>query len=106
MRSSGDDAGGCCEQKSQLPHHVAAKTVDDAVSRERYQLHVAGLAGFEADRGASRDIEPHAAGASAIEFQRRVGLEEMIMRADLDRPVAAIGDIERHRLAAGIELDL
>ena len=39
----------------------------------------------------------------ALELQRRVGLEEMIMRADLDRPVAAVGDRERHGLAAGVE---
>jgi len=30
----------------------------------------------------------------------------MIMRADLDRPVAGIGDRQRDRLAAGIDLDL
>src|SRR4030081_3214212 len=30
----------------------------------------------------------------------------MVVRADLDRPVAGIGDGERHRLAAGIEFDL
>ena len=30
----------------------------------------------------------------------------MVVRADLDRTVAGIGDRERHRLAAGIEFDL
>src|SRR5262245_65864588 len=30
----------------------------------------------------------------------------MIMRADLDRPVAGVGDRQRDRLATGIELDL
>src|SRR6185437_11706969 len=35
-----------------------------------------------------------------------VGLEEMIMRADLDRPVAGIGDLERHGGAAGVQLDV
>ena len=42
----------------------------------------------------------------AIEFQRLVGLEEMIMRADLDRPVAGVGDLERHGGAAGVQLDV
>src|SRR5258707_1224384 len=36
----------------------------------------------------------------------RVGFEEMVMRADLDRAIAGIGDRQRHRLAAGVELDL
>ena len=49
---------------------------------------------------------PHAAGFLAVEFQRRIGLEEMVVRTDLDRAVAGVGDGERHGLAAGIELDL
>src|SRR6266480_1386510 len=90
---------------SQLAHHVAAKTVDDAFPGERDELHVAGLAGLEADGGAGGDVEAHAAGFPALEFQRRVGFEEMVVRADLDRTVAGIGDRERHGLAAGIEFD-
>src|SRR5262249_3679293 len=30
----------------------------------------------------------------------------MVVRADLDRAVPGVGDLKRHRLAAGIELDL
>src|SRR6516225_6113736 len=33
-------------------------------------------------------------------------VEKMIVRADLNRPIAAIGDRERNRFAIGIELDL
>src|SRR5882757_11394312 len=91
---------------SQLAHHVATKAVDDALACERDELHVAGLARLEAHRGAGGDVEPHAAGASAIEFQRRIGFEEMIVRADLDRTVAGIRHRQRHRLATGVELDL
>ena len=69
-------------------------------------MHVAGLAGLEADGGAGGDVEAHAAGFFAVEFQRRVGFEEVVVRADLDRAVAGVGDGERHRLAAGIEFDL
>src|ERR1700754_3684100 len=88
---------------SKLPHHVAAEAVDGALAGERYELHLAGLARLKAHGGAGSDIEPHAARLLAIEFQRRIGLEEMIVRADLDRPVASIGDGERDRLATGIE---
>src|SRR5438132_1059447 len=93
-------------QRSQFALHVATKTVDHAFAGECDQLHVAGLAGLEAHRGAGGDIEAHAAGFFAVEFQRRIGLEEMVVRADLDRAVAAIGDRQRRGLAAGIEFDL
>jgi len=69
-------------------------------------LHVAGLAGLEADGGAGGNVEAHAAGLFAIEFQRRVGLEEMVVRADLDRAVTSVGHRKCHRLAAGVEFDL
>src|ERR1700722_10290060 len=91
---------------SQLAHHVATKTVDGAFSGQRDELHVAGLSRLEAHRGAGRDVEPHAARLLAVELQRRIGLEKLVLGADLDRTVAGIGDRERHRLAAGIELDL
>ena len=45
-------------------------------------------------------FEPEAARRRAIEAQRRVGLEEVVVRADLDRPVAGVRDLHRDRLAA------
>src|SRR5437868_3910465 len=97
---------GSRRQHSEFSLHVSTKTVDDAFAGERYELHIAGLAGLKAHRGAGGDVEAHAAGFFPIEFQRRVGLEEMVVRADLDRAVAAIGDRERRGLAAGVEFDL
>src|ERR1700690_2548152 len=91
---------------SQLPHYFAAEAVDGAFSRERHELHVAGLSRLEPHGGAGGDVEPHAARFFAVEFQRGVGLEEMVVGADLDRSIAGIGDRQGHRLAAGIELDL
>src|SRR5579872_1864075 len=91
---------------SQLSHHVAAEAVDRALARERDEMHLAGLARLEPHGGAGRNIEPHAARLFAIELQRRIGFEEMVMRADLNGPVSGVGDRERDRLAAGIELDL
>src|SRR5258707_1629026 len=92
--------------RSELSHHVLAKPVDHALAGERNERDLARLSRFEAHRSAGGDIEPHAARLLAIEFQCRIGLEEMIVRADLNRPVPGIGDRQRHRLAAGIELDL
>src|SRR5262249_40722981 len=91
---------------SELTHHVLPEPVDRALAGERNERDLARLPRFKAHRGASGDIEPHPARLFAVEFQRRIGLEEMIMRADLDRPVAGIGDRQRGRLATGIELDL
>ncbi len=56
---------------------------------ERHQRHVALLAGFEAHGGAGGDVEAHAARLVAVEHQAFVGLEEVVVAADLDRPVAA-----------------
>src|SRR5262245_53137187 len=77
---------------SQLAHDVAAKTVDRALACERHELHVAGLAGLEADGGAGGDVEAHAAGLFPLEFQRGIGLEEVVVRAHLNGTVAGIGD--------------
>src|SRR5882757_5132790 len=91
---------------SQLPHHVPAKAVDDALACQRDELHITGLAGLEAHRGAGGDIEPHAAGLVSVEFQGRIGFEEVVVRADLDRAVAGVRYRQRHSLAAGVEFDL
>src|SRR5258708_37883218 len=90
----------------QLPRDAALETEHAALAAVRHQLDLARLPGLEAHRGAGRDVEPHAARLVALEAQRLVGLEEMIVRADLDRPVAGVGDLYRHRHDAGVELDL
>src|SRR5262249_57158864 len=91
---------------SELAHHILPESIDRALAGERDQRDLAALARLEAHRGAGGDVEPHAARFFPIEFQGRIGLVEMIMRADLDRPVAGICDRERDSLATGIELDL
>ena len=56
--------------------------------------------------GPGRYIQPKAARSFAIESKRRVGLVEMVVRADLDRAVAGIGDCHCHGRPAGVDLDL
>src|SRR5262249_20759306 len=92
--------------QSQLPHHFLPETVDRALARERNQSDLARLARLKAHRRSGGDVEPHAARLLAVELQRRVGLEKLVVRADLDRPIAGIGHRQRQRLAAGIEFDL
>ena len=72
----------------------------------RDQLDFALLAGLEAHGGARGDVEPKASRRRAIEAQRAVGLEEVVVRADLDRPVAGVGDLHLERRAAGVDLDV
>src|SRR5258708_15235141 len=86
--------------RSELSHHVLAKPVDGALAGERNERDLARLSRFEAHRGAGCDIEPHAARLLAIEFQCRIGLEEMVVRADLNRPGPRLCDLQRHRLPA------
>ena len=45
-------------------------------------------------------------GPCAVEVERAVGLDEVIVAADLDRPVAAVGHRELGDGAAGVQLDL
>ena len=89
-----------------LPVDLALEAVALARRPVGHEPHLARLAGLEAHGGAGGDVEPHALGALAVEVQRRVGLEEMIVAADLDRPVAGVGDLEGDRVAARVELDL
>src|SRR5438445_1619749 len=91
---------------SQCPVDLAVEAEDAAGARIGDETHVASLAGLEAHRGPRRNIEPEAARLLAVEGERTVGLVEVIMRADLDRPVAGIGDGDRDRGTAGVELDL
>src|SRR5262249_13248041 len=91
---------------SEFTHHILSKPVHGALAGERDQRHLARLSRLEAHGRSGRDVEPHAARLLAIELQRRVGLEEMIVRSDLDRPVAGVGRRQRHGLAAGIERDV
>src|SRR5437588_2079586 len=93
-------------RRSQAPHDLPAKAVNLPLARKGDERDLPGLPRLEADRGAGRDVEAHAAGLLALERERRIGLEEMIMRADLDRPVAGVGDRKLHAGAAGVENDL
>src|SRR6516162_4499552 len=106
LLDTSDTAASFKSRRSELSHHGWRDSVNHPLACERDQRDLARLARLEAHGRAGGDIEPHAARLFAIELQRRIGLEKMIVRADLDRPIAAIGDRERNRFAIGIELDL
>src|SRR6516165_6920709 len=106
LLDTSDTAASFKSPRSELSHYVLPEAIDHPLACERDQRDFARLARLEAHGRAGGDIEPHAARLFAIELQRRIGLEKMIVRPDLDRPIATIGDREHNRLAIGIELDL
>src|SRR5690606_17547773 len=95
-----------CELGSEVAHHPSGEAEYPAPAGQLHQLHLAALPRLEAHRGAGRDVQAHAAGGGAVELQGVVGLEEVVVRADLDRPVAAVGHVQGQGAAAGVELDL
>src|SRR5215469_13883176 len=98
--------GNAMASISERARDTGVEAVDHARAVIGDEPHGAGLSGLEARRGAGRDVEAEAARLGAVEAERRVGLAEMVVRADLDRPVAGIGDFDLDGLAPLIELDL
>ena len=70
----------------------AVQTEDAAGARELHEAHTLGVTRLEAHGRPRRHVEPHAERLRAVEAQRAVGLEEVEVRADLDRPIGGIGD--------------
>ena len=79
-------AAVCVERAGAL----AAQARHDPGAAERHQLDVAVDARLEPHRGAGRHGQPLPPGGGPVERQRRVGLGEVVVRADLDRPVAGV----------------
>ena len=78
-------------------HHALAGQGDE--------FHLALVAGLEAHRVASGDVESKAMRRGAVKAQRSVRLEEVVVAADLDRPVAGVRDEHRFRLQPDIGLE-
>src|SRR5262245_49515613 len=90
----------------EAPHDLPLKAEHPSLARVAHERDVALLTGLEADGRARRDVEAEAARLVAVEDQRVVGLEEVVVRADLDRSIAAVGDPHGHPLAPLVERDL
>src|SRR5579863_9417695 len=81
------------------------QAVDLAQAGQGDELHALGVARLEADGGAGGNVQPEAAGGGTVEAQGVVGLEEMVVRTDLDRAVAGVGDVERDGRQAGVAVE-
>src|SRR5690242_11444765 len=84
---------------------VMAQPRDHAPPGQLDQRDLAGHARLEPDRGAGREVQPEAAGRGPVEGQRRVGLGEVVVRADLDGPVPGVLDGQRDPGSPGGQFD-
>jgi hypothetical protein len=81
----------------QSTHDILPEADDPSRTAEWHKLDGAGLAWLKPDSGSSGNIEPHAACSYSVKVQRRVGFSEVIMAANLDRPVAGVRYIKAER---------
>src|SRR5437773_1669239 len=84
----------------------AVAAADDPRAGNRDERDRLRLAWLEPHRGACRDIEAHPVGRAPVEHERAVCLDEVIVAADLNRTIAAVGDLKIHRLPSRVEDDL
>src|SRR5215831_11087276 len=84
-------------------HDRTVEAIDHAGAAVGDQRNLAGLSRLKSYRRSSRNIEAISKCGLAVELERRVGLGEVIVTADLDRPDARVGDRERNRRSVAIQ---
>src|SRR5262245_36177763 len=102
---NGLQCGGACFLIVEPTLDQPVQPVNLARAADGDELDLARVARLEADRGAGGDVQPHAVGRRAIECEGAVHLEEMKMRSDLDRTIAAVADVDSLRRTAGVQFD-
>src|SRR5699024_6577229 len=76
---------------------LIAEPEDHAFAADLYQVRAASIAGFKSHRGTSRRVQPHAASRQPVKLQLRVRFGEMIVRAHLHGPLAAVDHVDNSR---------
>mmetsp|Transcript_2676 Transcript_2676/g.7312 ORF Transcript_2676/g.7312 Transcript_2676/m.7312 type:complete len:487 (-) Transcript_2676:790-2250(-) len=79
------------------PSVVIEGTVVEAVSGDDFsrttevdERHGLGLTGFEPDARSARDVQPFPNGRGPVEDESLVGLQERVVRSDLNGPIAGV----------------
>jgi hypothetical protein len=90
----------------QRTHDLLVEAIDQACAPIRNQPHLASLAGLESHRGSRGYIQATPASGLSIECQGCIGLREMVMTSNLDRPVTRVGNSERDCDRARVQDDL
>src|SRR5699024_3236949 len=80
-----------------------AESQGPAPAADIYELHVLVGPGFEAHGTAGDDVQALAPGGATVEVERRIGLGEVEVGADLDGTVGAVGDPQPDRLRAAVD---
>ena len=94
-RSHAASLASACSRRAALGQRVQAE--DPAGAAELDERDALLVAGLEAHGRAGRHVEPHPERLGAVEAERAIDLEEVEVRADLDRTVARV----RHRQLDG-----
>mmetsp|Transcript_95716 Transcript_95716/g.270348 ORF Transcript_95716/g.270348 Transcript_95716/m.270348 type:complete len:212 (-) Transcript_95716:274-909(-) len=85
--------------------HEAVARDDVFLAGDLHEGHCLRVARLEAHGGARGDVEAEAVGLRTVELQRLVRLDKVVVRADLDGPVASVCDPELDQLPARVQLD-
>src|SRR5215471_6385669 len=78
---------------------------DDTSTGDRDERDGLRFAGLESHGRAGGDVETHAVRRVPVEHESRVRLDEVVMTADLDRPVAAVRDRQPRDVASLVDDD-
>ena len=78
---------------------------DPLMPRDGHERDGLGLARLKPHRRARRDVKPLEQREPTVERQLAVDLAHVVVRADLDRPIAVVGDLEPDPLAALVDRD-
>src|SRR5262249_25530164 len=90
----------------QRSHHSLVKAIHDSRACVWDQRNFTTLAGLETHSGSRGNVQPISEHSLAIKLECRVGLGKVIMTANLDRPVARVGDSKRDSNSILVEDDL
>jgi hypothetical protein len=83
----------------------AVKATEGAVASKFDELHSFFFTGLEADGGSRRNIETQAVSGGAIEGERAICFEEVVMAAHLNGTVAGVAHEDALRFSADVRTD-
>src|SRR5579859_5812577 len=77
-------------------------TANDSAARNFNQIHCFSFTRLKTDGGSRWNVEPFSVSLSAIESKRRIGFNEMVMAADLNRAISQVRDRQGRTFATRV----
>src|SRR5262245_18749911 len=90
----------------QCAHDRLVEAVNQATAGVRDQPNFTGQTGLETHSRSSRNVQTISKSSLPIEGESRVAFSKMIVAADLDRPVACVGNRKRNICPIHVQNDL